>query len=391
MLGKVALIVLLASPLVLAEGREGILGDAAILPGHQIWTLPGFQSLERDVLPKELLPLEWSFALERRTYRVGDTITGRLRVRNPNKQLGYLLSPPYRGVFVDTIGVWISAQDPTTRTWKKAYPLFRVNKGELPGSWPWSYPGRPLQIKAGTEYSVWIPVNAFQQAEFSPHADCLGMQWVPAAGPCNPGQYRLYLQYVDLDRYGCGSPVSDPAGKRFDIPPTVKLRRAAPIVILGPFEFSVHPPQNETGATMLQLCRQWEGCFKDGRYEPLDLPSGASVSAIAEKLSSDENETAASLRLRLLRSRSSSWNETPTQKELVSVLQDLKTIEQEVNDAALRASYALTQSYALYVLGKRQEALRRAEELGTADAVMLVEIWKHAEKKTQKTGGYPRR
>ena len=384
--GKVTLMVLLICTFTVMA--QEVTEDASIPPNHDIWKVSG-SALQRVPQPaaKYEDALEWSFAIEKKEYAVGEPISGTLTVRNTKKDIDFILTAPYRGVFVDTIGIYLSAMDPKTNEWGIAYPLLRYNKGESPGKWPWSYAGPDMRIEHGSEYKAHIPVNTFQAAILSPTGSFLAANWLPAVGPNKQGRYRLYLRYVNMNRYGMSSVADDPTGKTIDPPqtPTLRLVGAQP-VILGPYEFEIKATEREVDKAVAELASKFEPSFTDGKYRPQTLQTQQATMVLIDKILENHKEDGGPFRLFRLRSQVSLDPALPTREEtLLKILRDIRKFNAKMSDEALKNAYALTECYVLYGLGKTKEAIDLAKKLKTPDAIVLVELWKRDESQVSST------
>jgi hypothetical protein len=365
---------------------------------HPIYQMPDLTPLGQQPVNKvqhvvlPITPPRWAFTVDKKKFLLGETITGRLTLENTDKKAALRLSPPYRGFQVATIGVWVSRWQADGK-WSTLTPVAPVNRGRFSRFGAKQFQGEPVILKPGGRWEAAMAVGgeallldrgALREAELAPF-------WIGGFGFREPGQYRFYLQYVNLEEYrpfgverrtAAHRPAYVKEGpdnrEERDIPRDVPPEP----VVLGPYDIEVLPLDGEVDDEGVQkfvrLLAEWEKTSK--RHVDVDdlvlSASSFSLAPLAELFETGTLKSPAAAPVRDSLALSQAQGQLfklpadPAEKLKVQqdVLQRLQDARKRLPAGPLRDAYGLTECYLLLDLDRRAEALALARALQTPDA-----------------------
>lgn len=330
-----------------------------------------------SLAPPQLVGLRFGFRLLHGEIRVGELVEGQLTVDNPSSEAGFQISSPFRGVYVDTVGVWASrlGRDPNGNdVWGPIEPLHRPNKGFLPGKGQVfrAFAGVRRELKPGDSMAVNLVATASQPEEVFREASYGRARWEPGQGLDRPGKYRLYLNYVDL-------PFQVSGQRGGALPDLVHCRKGPFIytgrtIVLGPYEITVKPGPKEVDTAIAELYAQREESAKARAEGRMLLVKSHKILDLLGVLRSakDNGEMFLLYDLTRIRERLVLEDRTTSDKEVLSpLLASCRKAGKETRSPCLRDAYGLTECQILLALGERAQALKAATALGTPDAAVF--------------------
>ncbi len=355
---------------------------------HPIYRTPDLSGgrPDNEVKPvyPPITPPRWTFALDKKQVLLGETITGRLTVENVAKETALRLSPPYRGFHVATVAVWVSRRQ-QVGTWSALAPVFEVNRG-FPRFGPWQFQGKPIVLKPGARWESRLSasgaarlLNRGTRKRIDP-----APLWVGGIGFSQPGSYRFYLQYVNLEeimpfarRRETAFGAEKPREPRRRFTPGLRDVPSNPVV-LGPFDVEVLPLPGEGALDVADLFAEWArsatGAGKRALPSPLDpLPRLFESDTLRSPAVAPVR---ASLALTQAQGQLFKLPVDPAEKLKAQrdVLKRLQDTRKGLPAGPLRDTYGLTECYLLFDLGRRAEAAALARALQTPDArVFLID------------------
>jgi hypothetical protein len=300
---------------------------------------------------------------------------------NRSNTLSLRLSPPYVGNHVATVGVWRGRWDPfIERHWAELREVVSINKlhrrfeygsGQPKGR----FPGVPVVLKPGETYEADVPLNVAQQICHPEHFGRLW--WFAGVGFTEPGRYRVYLQYANLEAVrpfgGSDDDLQQQAQKmvRLDAGEPADLPFQA--IVSNPVEFEVLPPKSREPQKFIDLIRQFEVATLV-RGDLVTPPPVDRIPAVLDALEDSEVGVRQSLQLTVLRRRVSQLEGADFADELLlPLLEECVNLRRGVPDGPLADAYDLTTCHVLQHLGRAREAADLARRIDTPDAAVFIE------------------
>ncbi len=328
-------------------------------------------------------PPRWAFALDKKQFLLGETIRGRLTAENVGKE-ALRLSPPYRGFHVATVAVWVSRRQ-TVGNWSTLAPVSRINRG-FPRFGPWQFQGEPVVLKAGARWEAAIAVSG--EARLLNRGTRKRIEpaplWLGGIGFAEPGHYRFYLQYVNLEelmpfdrRKETASTTADVKSRPHRSIPGVRNVPSEPVV-LGPYDVEILPPDGDGALDLGDLLATWNGAAKRANNPVASFP----LDSLPRLFETDTLKTPAagpiraSLALTQVQGQLFKLPAAPAEKLKVQqdVLKRLQDARKALPAGPLRDAYGLTECYLLLDLGRRADAVALTRALQTPDArVFLID------------------
>jgi hypothetical protein len=330
---------------------------------------------------------ELRIEVPKRRYAVGEPIWATLTMGNPSKRNAIRLSPPYIGQHVATAGVW-RAQWDWLRGGQFVGPLevIPLNKGRSP--WPpaaASYGGVPIVLKPGETYTTVVPLNVAQQVEPVLWDDGPQLAWFAGMGLTEPGLYRLYVQYANIENLV-------PFGTDLNRQVLLEMRElkhgdpsnlAFEAIVPKPVEVEIVPPRmkawDETHQQVdlhryLNMLRQWEPAVLETKDDMIGLPSLEELPAVLDSLHESEVAIRQSLVLTRLRVSFSAIDprEERYRANVENVLKDTVESRTQVEPGPMADAYDLTICHMLRALGREDEAVALAQKLNNPDAAVFL-------------------
>lgn len=363
-------IIALATSLVSAE-------DVSPIPtNHPIYQPPFPLYPISDGWHYERVPV-WKFELSQKQFLLGEPISGRIIVENPDREMSYSLSPPFHGCLVSTISIWEDVNTgATSQATVKLREVYRINHGyRIPGHSLASeqYQGKPIALKPSQKYETYVWLNVYQPPLQN---DCQG-GWYAGIGFSKPGRYKFYVKYMSVETQ---IPFAARKAKEDYRPPVHELGDPIPAprrpIVLGPFEVEILPLPSEVNQPLSEMLSEWE---KNDR-RPGDRGVGYETEGITKLLKNitplgDKVQNVADS-LRLTQIRASLGEQLGLEKKnptvLAKLLGDTQTICARLNPSPIKDAYLFTECLILEAQGKLADALRVAATIDNADAKAFI-------------------
>jgi hypothetical protein len=358
--------------------------DGKLAKDHPIYSVPRLTLPEKKRPDVDLnspyrgkLPV-WAFTLDKTRFLLGEAITGKITIENMNKEESIHFSPPYRGFLVATVGIWVARRDEKTG-WGKVEPLFQINRG-----WPSStaeLQGEPVNLAPGAKWQASFPVNGLMfLAEAAAKPDSVVPRWFSGVGFTVPGKYRVYLQYVNLERSipferRWTSFLEDPPAQKplKQIPGSVALDLGP--FVLGPYEVEVVALDGAETDELTERFQEWTKLFqREGKrfnVVPHGLPDLLKLKALQSEplLSVRDSLSLTQFQTEMLSLPKGADERTRILADLVVKVRDNR---RKVPRGPLYDAFGMTEGYLRYYLGKTDDALGLARELNTPDAKVFI-------------------
>ena len=347
-------------------------------PIYDVWTsVFGPSSLRpvEKVQTLERLPIATA-ELKSDHIAIGAPAWATLRLRNVTSRTTYRLSPPYVGNLVASVGVWRARPDPFAGLeWGALREIVSLNKTyrryefQLQRSLR-SYEGVPTLLKPGESIEAVIPLNVAQQVN-SP-TEFGDLWWFGGVGFTEPGRYRVYIQYANLD---------DVLPANGNLVARTQRRMGEPVdvpfqaIIAGPIDLTVVPPPTKDVDKLVRLIREWEVTALV-KSDAVTTPNPEDVESVLADLDPAEQGIRDSLLLTRLRGRFSLLKpDAPDRgQRLQAILDECDTSYRRLLAAGdpLAGPYGLTECYVLRALGREDDVTNLAKQIGTPDAAAFV-------------------
>lgn len=345
--------------------------------------------LHNEVVRAARVEPEFRLRLSKRRYAIGEPIWATLTARNPSDKHAVRLSPPYVGQHVATAGVWRARWD-WLRGGQFTGPLEVVplNKGRSPSP-PGAacYGGAPIVLAPGETYTATVPLNVAQQVEPSlwQHGGP-GLAWFGGVGLTEPGLYRLYVQYANLEvLVPFGTDLNEAAmpelrggggaGEPADLPFEAIVPEPVEVEIVAPRMDAWDPLQQQADLSRyVDLLRAWEPAVLNTKDDMVGLPRLEALAAVLDSLHESEAAVRQSLMLTKLRFEFSRIDpgDSHYPGKVKNVLAEAQEARREVEPGPMAASYDLTICHLLRSLGREAEATELAQTLDTPDAAVFL-------------------
>ena len=332
---------------------------------------------------------EVKLRLPKRRYLIGEPIWATLSVRNTDDRQPLRLSPPYVGQHVATAGVWRARWD-----WLRGgqftgpFEVIPLNKGRR-SSLPQAaiFGGLPIVLKPGETYTATIPLNVAQQ--FHPvlrKPNGSELAWYAGAGLTEPGLYRLYIQYANLEAlvpFGRDPNRAEQLEVMRELRPGEPLELPLQAIVPAPVEVEIVPPQMKAWDPLqqqveldryLDLLRNWERAVLSIDGCLIYSPSLDELPAVLESLHESETSIRQSLILTRLRFTFSAIDASDERyrMKVENVLTSAMEARTDVGPGPLADAYDLTICHMLRALSREAEAVELARKLDTPDAAVFL-------------------
>lgn len=322
---------------------------------------------------------QWDFKPAKNRFLTGETIWGKLTVTNPNKKFSFRFSPPYRGFLVDTIGIWSSKWNEDKKEWGSVEEILKVNQGY--SEYQRQLQGKPLLLKSAEKYEASIALNGGPRLERGDPiaAGVPRVEWAAGAGFAKPGKYRVYLQYVNLEAL---IPFVGRHEKAMVLAPHDGKDKTRPLeakpIVLGPYEVEVTVPKAKVGRELLKLIESWDKWYRTRETDIIVLLPTAGLEKLLDDPDMKSKELAGVRESLFLTQWTNKLSHLPRGQEarkasLEKLLVQVREARKETIGAPLKDNLGLVECFLTKAIGREGEAIKLANELGTADSQVFVE------------------
>lgn len=291
--------------------------------------------------------LKVDISLEKNVYSLGEPILASVRIENRSLDRSYRLCWPYSGHRVSTLSTWTRRRD---GEWGPLKPALLVNRG--------NYDDERIRL-VGTPLVV-APQSIAKSAAFLNVHESLRDKtmptWEVGIGFKLPGQYELYVQYLNIDALRPG--VLDKDVDEFPLTP----------VVFGPYAIEIRDSKTDSQAIQ-EAITAWEKTVAPTDNFPFVDP--ASIVPIIPRLREAREEGAADALMLFVRSEqlriALRTNSAADIREARESLSRLST-----RDSGLLAErFRIAEYYALLQAGRISDARKVAASFDSPDGLVL--------------------